>query len=91
MWSLHFTVEKCFICVAFLAVLTIFAVIIAENDGLSQHALLHSNLSMEAGHSVLNIQSEVARSAESLAREVRVLCLVMTHPGNHKTRALKVY
>ena len=91
MWSLHFTVEKCFICVAFLAVLTIFAVIIAENDGLSQHALMHSNLSMETGHSVLNIQSEVARSAESLAREVRVLCLVMTHPGNHKTRALKVY
>lgn len=23
-------------------------------------------------------------------QEVRVLCLVMTHPGNHKTRALKV-
>ena len=91
MLCLQFTVEKCFICVAFLAVLTIFAVIIAENDGLSQHALLHSNMSMEAGHSVLNIQTEVAKSAEVLAREVRVLCLVMTHPGNHKTRALKVY
>ena len=91
MWTLHFTVEKCFICVAFLAVLTIFAVIVAERDDLSQHALLHRNMSEEAGHSVLNIQAEVARSAESLAREVRVLCLVMTHPGNHKTRALKVY
>ena len=91
MWALHFTVEKCFICLSFLAVLTIFAVIVTEKDDVYKHALAHWNMSEEAGHSVLNIQAEVARSAESLAREVRVLCLVMTHPGNHKTRALKVY
>ena len=87
----HFTAEKFFIFVACLAVLTIFAVIVAENDDLSRHALMHWNSSMEAGHSVLDIRGEVAKSAEVLAREVRVLCLVMTHPGNHKTKALKVY
>ena len=30
------------------------------------------------------------RDAETLAQEIRVMCLVMTHPGNHKTKALKV-
>ena len=91
MWALHFTVEKCFICLSFLAVLIIFAVIVTEKDDVSKYALAHWNISLEAGHSLLNIKTEVAKSAEILAREVRVLCLVMTHPGNHKTKALKVY
>ena len=90
MWPLHVTAERFFIVFTFLVVLTMLAVIVAENEDISR-AFVFRNLPVEAGTSVLDIRGEVARTAEELAREVRVLCLVMTHPGNHKTKALKVY
>ena len=70
--------------VSFLIVVIICIILVKEDEEYASWLL-----DKVTSTNLVNIVQET-KDAETLAQEIRVMCLVMTHPANHKTKALKV-
>ena len=70
--------------VTFLIVVIICIILVKEDEEYASWLL-----DKVTSTNLVNIVQET-KDAETLAQEIRVMCLVMTHPANHKTKALKV-
>ena len=90
MWLFQCTLDKFLILVSFLVVVVIFSVLVTEDDNYDDLSwLLDQVTPQDAASAQLDPEGE-AGAAARLAAEVRVMCLVMTHPANHRTKATKV-
>ena len=92
MWLFQCTLDKFLILVSFLVVVVIFSVLVTEDDNYDDLSwLLDQVTSRPRGAASAQLDPEgEAGAAARLAAEVRVMCLVMTHPANHRTKATKV-
>ena len=79
----HCSFDKIVIVTSFTVVLVIFMILVTDDD--DDYWIINK---ME--HFTLDLM-ENSSDAETLSSEIRILCLVMTHPANHKTKALKVF
>ena len=80
---LHCSFDKIVIVTSFTVVLVIFMILVTDDD--DDYWIINK---ME--HFTLDLM-ENSSDAETLSSEIRILCQVMTHPANHKTKALKVF
>ena len=92
MWLFQCTLDKFLILVSFLIVVVIFSVLVTEDDSYDDLSWLLDQVTSRprAAASARLDPAEEAGAAARLAAEVRVMCLVMTHPANHRTKAAKV-
>ena len=92
MWLFQCTLDKFLILVSFLVVVVIFSVLVTEDDSYDDLSWLLDQVTSRprAAASARLDPAEEAGAAARLAAEVRVMCLVMTHPANHRTKATKV-
>ena len=92
MWLFQCTLDKFLILVSFLVVVFIFSVLVTEDDNYEDLSWLRDQVTprpQDAASAQLDPEGE-AGAAARLAAEVRVMCLVMTPPANHRTKATKV-
>ena len=72
--------------VSFLTVVVICIILVKEDEEYTSWLLDEVT---STNTNLVNIIQET-KDADTLSQEIRVMCLVMTHPSNHKTKALKV-
>ena len=88
MWLFQCNLEKLFVLTSFIVVFVICLILVTDEDSEG-----YSDWFMEKMSS-FNMESwmmmENRTDADTLQSDIRILCMVMTHPGNHKTKAKKV-
>ena len=78
------TTEKFLVFVSFLIVAIICFILVKDDEEYASWLL-----DKMTSTNLVNVIQET-KDADTLVQEIRVMCLVMTHPGNHKTKALRV-
>ena len=89
MWHVQCTPEKILILLSFILVLVICSILVNDDDDddytswvLEQMASLNF-----VGFGIMDTEN---LNSATLENDIRIMCLVMTQPNNHKTRALKI-
>ena len=88
MWLVQCTPEKLIIVLSFLLVVVICSILVSDEDDDYTSWLLQQMSSINLGAFGI-LQAETTNSV-TLEKDIRIMCLVMTQPKNHKTRALKI-
>ena len=88
MWLFQCNLEKLFVLTSFIVVFVICLILVTDDDTENYSDWIMEKMSSFNMESWMMMENHT--DADTLQSDIKILCMVMTHPGNHKTKAKKV-